>query len=82
MWRRKEKRFFFTQSIYPGQTYKAVINASHGMYTYETKNFVEKNGYVCHDKYFVKIYKNQNSDYSFTEEQVRKIVINKINNIS
>ncbi len=37
-----KRDFSFCHSIYPGQTYKAVINAEHGRYIYETTNPIKK----------------------------------------
>ena len=76
-----ERNFSFTQSIYPGQTYKAVINSDHGRYTYETVIPVENNGVINHKNPIIKIFQDNNTKVSFTEEQVKEIVINKLNRV-
>ena len=76
-----ERSFSFSQSIYPGQTYKAVINSDHGRYTYETETPVEKNEVINHKNSIVKISKADNTKATFTEEQVKEIVINRINRV-
>lgn len=76
-----ERDFSFAQSIYPGQTYKAVINSDHGRYTYETKTPVGNNGVINHKNPTIIINQNNNTKNSFTEEQVKNIVINKIKRV-
>ena len=76
-----ERSFSFSQSIYPGQTYKAVINSDHGRYTYESETPVENNGVINHKNPIVKISKVDNIKGAFTEEQVKKIVIDRINRV-
>ena len=69
-----ERDFSFTQSIYPGQTYKAVINSDHGRYTYETKTPVGNNAVINHKNPTIIINQNNNTKNSFTEDQVKNIV--------
>ena len=70
--------FSFSQSIYPGQTYKAVINSAHGRYTYETKTPVGENGIANHENSIVEILQNDNTKKSFTKEHVKKIVYSRV----
>jgi len=73
-----KRDFSFSQSLYEGQTYKAVINSDHGRYTYESKTKVRDNGVINHESPTIIINKNPNAKNYFTEEQIKKIVINKI----
>lgn len=76
-----KRDFSFSQSLYSGQTYKAVINSDHGRYTYESETPVGKNGVINHNNPTIIINKNSNAKNSFTEEQIKKIVISKINKV-
>jgi len=70
-----ERKYSFSQSIYPGQTYKAVINSTEGKYIYETEMPVDANGVINHVNSSVKILSNSNiSKKIFTENQVKEII--------
>ena len=71
----KSRNYTFSQSIYPGQTYKAVINADHGRYIYETSKPIVRVEDILSDEFAVQIL--QNNDNSFTKQKVREIVVEK-----
>ena len=58
-----------------------MINSDHGRYTYESETPVGKNGVINHNNPTIIINKNSNAENSFTEEQIKKIVISKINKV-
>ena len=74
---KKKRDFSFAHSIYPGQTYKAVINAEHGRYIYETLQPIKNSNDICEKKFFVT--SNKKSKFSFSDEEVRNLVVDLIN---
>ena len=72
----KSRNYSFSQSIYPGQIYKAVINAEHGRYIYETTKPINRIEDILSKEFTVQIL--QNNDNSFSKQQVREIVVEKI----
>jgi len=70
-----KREFTFSHSIYPGQTYKAVINSVDGKYIYETERPVDSDGIINHVNSSVKILsKSNNNKKMFTENQVKELV--------
>jgi hypothetical protein len=73
-----EREYVFSQSIYPGQTYKAVIRDKNCEYRYESKSVVSINGSIL-GLIELKDASCINDKNTLKKEYYKKIVIEKIN---
>ena len=73
-----EREYVFSQSIYPGQTYKAVIRDQYCEYRYESKLVVSTNGLV-QGTIELKSESCINEKKRLEKEYCKKIVLEKVN---
>jgi hypothetical protein len=74
-----ERSCTFSQSIYPGQTYKAVINSVDAKYIYSTEMPVDNDGKINHKNATVKIFPEKNIiNKILTDNEVKEFIMNKL----